>query len=520
MNGAELLVKTAVALGVEVCFANPGTTEMPIVMALDVIPGIKAFLGLFEGVCTGAADGYGRMLDKPAMTLLHLGPGFANGIANLHNARRAKSPVLNVIGEHAIWHRDADPPLAMDIESLARTVSGWWRTCSSAQGIGMDTTEAVAAARIGQVTTLIVPNDHQLAQCAQRDGHQVNEPGISYDPIDPDFIKAAASRLRAFRRVALILGGRALRKPGLDVAARIKKAIGCDLFSRTLSGYMERGSGLPMVERVPYFPEQATALLSRYEAVLLAGTPEPVTFFGYPGVRSRILTDEQVKITLCTDRQNVVEALATLADALNAPTHLTNDDGLFAGPYRPALPSGELTAEKACQTLAALQPENAIIVDEAVSTGFFYYPFSAGLPPHSQMYVAGGAIGQGMPCATGAAIACPDRPVINLQADGSAMYTVQALWTQAHEGLNITTLICSNRSYRILQVELNRAGITSYGPNAKALTELTNPSINWVKTAQGFGVPGVTVSTAEDLARELGRALAEPGPHLIEMLLS
>jgi acetolactate synthase-1/2/3 large subunit len=274
-----------------------------------------------------------------------------------------------------------------------------------------------------------------------------------------------------------------------------------------------------MVERVPYFPEQATGLLSPYEAVLLAGTPEPVTFFGYPGVRSRILTDEQVKITLCTERQNVVEALEHLADALGAPAHLTKDDSFFARPYRPALPSGELTAEKACQTLAALQPENAIIVDEAVSTGFFYYPLSSGLPPHSQMYVAGGAIGQGMPCATGAAIACPGRPVINLQADGSAMYTVQALWTQAHEGLNITTLICSNRSYRILQVELNRAGITSYGPNTRALTELTDPAIDWVKAAQGFGVPGVTVSTVEDLAKELGRALADPGPHLVEMLL-
>ncbi|HSB04602.1 MAG TPA: acetolactate synthase large subunit [Thermodesulfobacteriota bacterium] len=516
MNGAELLVKTAVTLGVKVCFANPGTTEMPIVVALDSTPGIRAFLGLFEGVCTGAADGYGRMLDRPAMTLLHLGPGLGNGIANLHNARRARSPLLNVIGEHATWHREADPPLAMDIEGLAKTVSGWFRTSCSAQAIGADTAEAVAAAWLGQVATLIVPNDHQLGQCGE---HQVSKSGISYDLIDPDSIKAAASRLQAFRNVALILGGRALRKPGLAAAARIKKTIGCDLFSRTLSGYMECGSGLPVVGRIPYFPEQATALLSPYEAILLAGTPEPVTFFGYPGVRSRILTDEQVKITLCTERQNVVEALEYLANALGAPAHLTNDDQIFAKSFRPSVPSGDLTAEKACQTLAALQPENAIIVDEAVSTGFFYYPFSSGLPPHSQMYVAGGAIGQGLPCATGAAIACPDRPVINLQADGSAMYTVQALWTQAHEGLNIITLICSNRSYRILQVELNRAGITSFGPNTRALTELTKPVINWVKTAQGFGVPGLTVSTAEELARELGRALAEPGPHLIGMLL-
>src|SRR5512135_166615 len=157
MNGANLLVKTAIRMGIEVCFANAGTTEMPIVVALDSTPGIKASLGLFEGVCTGAADGYGRMLDKPAMTLLHLGPGLANGIANLHNARRARSPVLNVVGEHATWHRPTDPPLAMEIEGLAKTVSGWRRTTSSPAEIALDLASAVTATRVGQVATLIVP---------------------------------------------------------------------------------------------------------------------------------------------------------------------------------------------------------------------------------------------------------------------------------------------------------------------------------------------------------------------------
>ena len=516
MNGAELLVRTAVEAGVEVCFANAGTTELPIVRALDTMPGIKAFLGLFEGVCTGAADGYGRMLDKPAMALLHLGPGFANGIANLHNARRGKSPVLNVVGEHATWHRDADPPLAMDIESLVRTVSGWWRTNHSATDIAVDIADAVTATRLGQVATLIMPNDYQLTEC---DDHGVKTRGEVFDPLDPDSIKAVASRLRTIHKVALMLGGRALRKPGLDIAARIRKKIGCDLFTQTLPGYMERGPGLPTVEQVPYFPEQAMAVMSRYELVLFAGAAEPVTFFGYPGVRSRILADEQERMFLCTDRQNVVEALEYLADALGAPSHITIDDHLLTRQQQPAMPKGELTAEKACLITAAMQPENAIIVDESVSTGFLYSASPAGLPAHTLMTVAGGSIGGGIPCATGAAIACPDRPVVNLEADGSAMYTVQALWTQAREGLNVTTLICSNRSYRILQVELTRAGITSYGPNAKALTELTKPPIDWVRLAQGFGVPGVTVSTAEDLTRELGKALAEPGPHLIEMLL-
>jgi len=516
LNGADVLVKTAVELGVEVCFANPGTTEMPVVLALDSTPGIRAFLGLFEGVCTGAADGYGRMLDKPAMTLLHLGPGFANGIANLHNARRAKSPVLNVIGEHASWHRDADPPLAMDIEGLARTVSGWVRTCRSAQDVPGNVCEAVSAARLGQVTTLIFPHDHQLAESS---GYQVKASPAHFDPLQPGSSVAVAARLRKSRKAALLLGGRALRKPGLRAAARIKRAIGCDLFAPTLPGYMENGLGLPSIERVPYFPEQATAVLSRYDTVLLIGAPEPVTFFGYPGVRSLILTDEQEKITLCTERQNVIEALESLADAVGAPTPSVKDDSPWARVQRPTIPSGELTAEKACLTLGALQPENAIIIDEAVTTRYSYLPLAAKLLPHTILTTAGGSIGQGIPCATGAAIACPERPVIDLQADGSALYTVQALWTQAREGLNVTTLICSNRSYRILQMELHRAGITSYGPNTRRLTELANPSMNWVQIATGFGVPGVTVGTVEGLARELGKALAESGPHLIEMVL-
>jgi acetolactate synthase I/II/III large subunit len=516
VNGAELLVKTAVASGVEVCFSNPGTTEMPIVMALDSVSGIRAFLGLFEGACTGAADGYGRMLEKPAMTLLHLGPGFANGVANLHNARRAKSPVLNVVGEHATWHRNADPPLAMDIESLARTVSGWWQTSRSPQGIATDVADAVSSARLGQVATLIVPHDYQLAEC---ESPSVDRGGIVFDPLEAESIKKAAERLRKYHRVALLLGGRALRKPGLDAAARIESAIGCDLFAPTLPGYMEDGSGLPRIQRVPYFPEQAVAALSAYEVVLLAGAQEPVTFFGYPGIRSRILSDEQERIILCTDRQDVIGALQSLADNLDVPLRFANKGDLFSRLNRPALPSGELTVEKACLTFAALQPENAIIVDEAVTTRYSYIPLSSGLPPHSILTVAGGSIGYGIPCATGAAIACPDRPVIDLQADGSALYTVQALWTQAREGLNVTTLLCSNRSYRILQIELNRAGLTSFGPNTKRLTQLTNPAIDWVRVAEGLGVPGVAVDTAEDLGREIGRALAEPGPHLIEMML-
>jgi acetolactate synthase-1/2/3 large subunit len=514
VNGAELLVKTAQARGIEVCFANAGTTEIPIVMALDATKGIKAILGLFEGVCTGAADGYGRITGKPAMALLHLGPGFANGIANLHDARRAATPVLNVIGQHATWHLSADPPLAMDVESLTRTVSGWVRTSESIETLSRDMNEAINASGFGQISSLIVPHDIQLAE-ARDEG--IGGLDFVFDSVDADLITKAAQRMRAARKSALLLDGRALSRPGLEAATRIRAKLQSDLFAPSFFSCVERGLGLPDVQRIPYFPEEAISLLSDYDLVVIVSAHEPVTFFGYPGIRGHILTDEQEKLYLCSVRENPVKALEALADALDAPAHPIVRD---AKSPRAQLPAGNLTAEKACLTVAALQPEHAIIVDEGITSGFTYYPLTASSPPHSFMTIAGGSIGYGMPCATGAAVASPDRPVINFQADGSALYTVQALWTQAREGLHVITLICSNRSYKILQLELSRAGITSYGDNARALTELNAPSIDWVSLSRGFGVPAVSIDTVEGLARELGIGLAEPGPRLIEMVLA
>jgi len=516
VNGAELLVKTAAKAGVEICFANPGTTEMPIVVALDSEPGIKPVLGLFEGVCTGAADGYGRMLDKPAMTLLHLGPGFADGIVNLHNARRARTPIVNIVGEHATWHRAADPPLAMDIEKLASTVSGWQRTNKSPSALSRDMAEAVAASMYGQISSLIVPNDYQWEESA---GDHIATPHFSFAPVDPDRTEQASRLMRTHGKVALMIGGRALRRRGLLAAARIKAVTGCDLLTDGFPPYIERGAGLPDVMRTPYFPEPAIELLSQYKIAVLAGVKEPVAFFGYKGIASQLLPEKCRKFHLDTDHQNVIEVLEALADALNAPPYSKILTSMPSELERPAVPVGELTAEKVCLTLAAIQPENVIIVDEGLTTSVGYYPLTAGLAPHSYLTLTGGAIGYGMPCAVGAALACPDRQVIDFEADGSAMYTVQALWTQARESLNVTTLICANRSYNILKIELDRVGIESIGPRALSLIDLEHPNINWVRVAEGMGVPAVSVNTAEGLSHELAKALAEPGPHLIEMIL-
>jgi acetolactate synthase-1/2/3 large subunit len=516
MNGAELLLKTAANAGIEVCFTNPGTTELPLVSAFDSIAGIRPVLGLFEGCCTGAADGYARMADKPAMTLLHLGPGLAYGLANLHNAKRAHTPVFNVIGEHATWHRPYDPPLAMDIEELADTVSGWQSSATSVQSLSQNTADAIAAARQGQVATLIVPHDCQWTEVSNE---KIVQPQLSSELIHKDCLEQAAKYLGSVKKSALVLGGRALRKRGLQAAGRIKAATGCDLLSETSPARMDRGTGIPAIKRIPYFPGKATGLLSQYQVLVLVGAREPIVFFGYEGGKSKLLNEVQQKVHISASQPNLSLALEQLAQALHAPADSGSAGDIIETARRPEMPEGPLTAQKACTVIAALQPAGVIIVDESVTTGGAYYPLAESAPEHSWLTLTGGAIGQGMPCAVGAAIACPDRPVINLQADGSAMYTVQALWMQARESLNITTLICANRSYGILNLELLRTGTGDPGPHAQSLMDLGNPPLDWVQISKGLGVPAVSVDTAEQLAKELTIALNEPGPRLIEMAI-
>lgn len=512
MNGSECIIKSAKDAGIEVCFANPGTTELPLVVALDTVGGIRPVLALFEGVCTGAADGYARMLQKPAMVLLHLGPGLANGIANLHNARRAHSRIVTMVGEHSTWHRASDPPLAMDIESLAQTVSGWQRTCRSSDLLGQDMADAIGTAEIGQIATLIVPFDLQTKMCTN--GGAVIPYKKEKLSISKDAVKSAAVLLRGGKKAALVLGNKYIGRKELMVAARIKQACGCDLITENFPARIERGAGLPDVSRIPYLPEMAIDMLSKYDMFVFAGAKEPVPFFGYEGIPPTFLKEEQRKLHLSEPNQNLMEVLEILADELDAPKIINPD--ILTSLKRPALPAGALNPEKICAIIAALQPEGAIVVEEAITTGLMYYSITSGVAPFSLLTLTGGAIGQGAPCAVGAALACPDRPVINFQADGAGMYTLQALWTEAREGLNITTLICSNRSYEILKVEYGRLGV-SPGKCASHLTDLAG--IDWVNLGKGMGVPSVKVTTAEELARELGKALHEQGPHLIQMVM-
>ena len=512
MNAAEAIIATAVNAGVEICFANPGTTELPLVMALDSVPGLRGILCLHENVATGAADGYGRMAGKPAMCLLHLGVGLANGLTNLHNARRAFTPVLNVIGDHATWHLPADPLLATDAESLAHTISDHVKKSLAATTVAFDLAEALEAAMAngGRVATLIVPHDVQNGEAG--DGIPVRRVRANKTYL-PKQVVQAAKALKSGKS-ALLLGGEALSEPGIMLAGRIAAVGGADLLCDTFFARMERGGSLPSPTKLPYFPDEALELTRRYDRVIVVGTRRPVAFFGHPAVPSYLTMEEQTVI-LAGPQEDSLGALAALASEVNAPD-IT--DQVLGEP--PAMPRGGLDAQAVSAVIARLQPAECIVMDEVLAVGIPYFDASKHSPRFSHLMLTGGAIGQGPSTATGAAIACPNRKVINFQSDGCGAYSVQALWTQARENLDVVTIIGSNRSYQILELELLRAGVAQTGPMARSMLHLDNPLLNWVKIGEGFGVPAVAVNSPEALARELEKTLTHKGPHLIEAIIA
>jgi acetolactate synthase I/II/III large subunit len=514
MNGAQVLIRTLLRSGVDVCFANPGTSEMHFVAALDDVPEMRAVLGLFEGVVTGAADGYGRMARRPAATLLHLGPGLGNGIANLHNARRARTPVVNVVGDHATTHVKYDPPLTSDIESLARPVSRWFRASTTPEALAGDAVDAVRGSfgPPGGVATLVVPADLSWQEAG---GPASSGPGPVVSSVGDDVVHGVAQALRSGEPTVLLVGGNAVRARGLLAASRVAQASGAKLLCETFPARLERGAGLPAVERLGYLAEFTIAQLQGARHLVLADSLAPVSFFAYPGIPGYLVPDGCEVHTLATGSEDVAEALEALADALGAPP----GGAVLQAPFRPDRPTGALNAQSLAAAIGALLPEDAVVSDEGNTSGLFVSGSTAGAPRHDWMTLTGGAIGQGLPVATGAAVACPDRPVLCLEADGSAMYTLQSLWTQAREGLDVTTVLINNGSYAILELELSRVGVGDPGPRARGMLDISHPDLNFATLASAMGVPGSRATTAEEFTQHLERAFATPGPALVEAVL-
>ena len=510
MNGAEALVRTLAGAGVEVCFTNPGTSEMHFVAALDQVERVRPILTLFEGVASGAADGYARMAGKPASTLLHLGPGLANGLANFHNARKAHSPIVNLVGGHAVTHQRYDAPLTADVEGFARPVSTWVRTARNTGEVAELGAEAVAAALKPPcgVATLVVPADVAWNEGAR--------PAAAREPEKRDTVAAgaisnAAAALRSGEPCALLVSGPALRQRGLALARRIADTSGCRLFCDTFNSRLERGAGRTPIQPLPYFAEAAVAALDGVRHLILVGTQAPVAFFAYPDKPIELWPSNCAVLELAGGAEDAEAALEVLAEELGARAPAATQERVV-----PEAPTGPLHPGAIGASLGALLPEGAIVSDESITASAALFPGTAAAAPHDWLYLTGGAIGQGLPVATGAAVACPDRKVVCLEGDGSAMYTIQSLWTQARESLDVTTVILANRSYAILQIELHRVGVEEPGPRATDMLAIGRPDLDFVALARGMGVAASRATTAETFHAQFAAAMAEPGPHLIE----
>ena len=512
-SGAESLVQTFVDAGVDVCFANPGTSEMHFVAALDSNPGLRCVLGLFEGVVTGAADGYARMKGMPAATLTHLGPGLGNGLANLHNAKKARSPVVNVIGDHATFHRKYDAPLTSDVEGIARPVSGWLKVAQSADDVARDGAEAVQAALAppGQVASLILPADTAWNRTSSV---AAPLPRREPTPVSDDLVRDSASALKSGEPAVLLING-ILTEDRLALADRIAQKTGARVIADTFVSRTQRGAGRAQALRLPYFGEQAAKVLAGTIHLILVSSQPPITFFAYPD-KPNWLTPEGCALHTLVERDGDIDgSLEALAEAVSAESQTP----LLTRFERPDLPKGELNPQTIGVSLAHHFPENAVVVDEGGTCGGGCTSATRNSAPHDWLLLTGGAIGYGLPAATGAAIASPGRRVINLQADGSAMYTVQALWTQVREQLDITTIIFANRKYAILQIEFARVGAHNPGPKAMSMLDLGNPELSWVDLAKGMGMPAWRATTLEEFNSALARSLSESGPSLIEAIV-
>lgn len=515
-TGADLLLAELAAQGVDTCFANPGTTELDVVRSLETQEAVRCVIGLQENVCTGAADGYGRMLGRPAATLLHLGPGFANGIANLHNAKRAHTPIVNVIGDHTSWHLPYDAPLSSDIESLAWPVSGWVHRIESVADAAPAAAEAVqqSLAGGGQSATLIFPADYQYGRLDAAAGRVKGGAAAASSASHFD-LAATVQALRQAKSPLFLLGGggalSGLGERAQKAVARLCEALQGRAYAETFPARSERGQGLPVFDRLPYFPEPARAVLDASDLVLLVGALAPVTYFGYEGHASEMVTPERL-LLLSRPGEDAATRLEALAEALGAPAYVAPESPV------PDAPTGPLTPQKIAAVLARELPEQAIVSVEGGTCGYPFYAASAAARVHTTLTNTGGAIGQGLPVAMGAAIACPERPVVALVSDGSTQYTIQTLWSMAHEGLNVVVLVAANHQYAILRNELRRGG-AALGERAAALTSLDNPRIDWVQLAQSYGLRASRAQTAEELAEQFAKAVSACGPHLIEMAL-
>jgi acetolactate synthase-1/2/3 large subunit len=515
MNGAESLLTTLVNNNIEVCFTNPGTSEMHFVAALDEVDGMRCVLCLFEGVLSGAADGYARMARKPASTLLHLGPGLGNALANIHNAKKGHVPLVNIVGDHATYHLQYDAPLTADIEGIAAPVSHWVYTSKSPQDIARDAAEAVRQAGIGQVATLMLPADVSWGD--NPNGAEAAVTVAPPAPVPASRVGQALAMLKSGDKCMLMIGGREVDSQRGLMLSRIGKAAGVRVCTEVFPGRVARGAGTAVIDRLPYLAELAIDHLKDIEHLILLGAPAPVSFFAYPNVPSAIAPPNCEQFVLAGPNDDIDQALEDLLERLDAVDAAPDVHPLTI----PDLGAGPLDVGKVALAVAHYLPENAIVVDESITSGFALFPTTATAQPHDWLNLTGGSIGWGLPASVGAAVACPERKVICLEGDGSAMYTIQSLWTMAREHLDVTVVIFNNTKYSVLEMEFARTGARGGkpGPNAASVLDIGRPDMDFVAIATGMGVEATRATTAEEFNEQFAAAIKAKGPRLIDAIV-
>jgi len=455
------------------------------------------------------------MKGAPASTLLHLGPGLANGLANLHNAKKAHSGVVNIVGQHASYHIAYNAPLTSDIEGLARPMSAWVRTAPDAESVADCAAAAVAAAKTAppQIATLILPADAAWGEADRIAEVPFEAPNPSYSPVA---VEVAAKILQADgERTLLLVTGSALTEQGLALAEQIAGKTGCTVMGPTFLPRIARGRDRFAIGRIPYVVDQALRILQGFRHIVLVEADDPVAFFAYPTKPSMLKPEDCEVHRMTVWGENSVGALEALAEALHATAKDVKPQQL----QQLIRPTGPLNHTTVAQAIAHAIPENAVLIDESVTTGRGFFPPTAAAAPHDWLQNMGGSIGFSTPLSIGAAIACQDRKVICMVGDGCAMYTIQSLWTQAREGLDIVTIVFANRVYQILRGEFDSVGAGEPGKRARDMLELDRPTLDFVALARAMGVPGRAVTTADEFNKALEEAMGEKGPHLIEVAI-
>jgi len=514
MNGAQAFFKVLLDGGVDTIFGCPGTSEMQIIQELGQT-NVHAVLGLQENVVTGMAHGYGVMTGKPSLSLLHVACGISNGLANMHNGRRAGAPMVVFAGGVAANHEVNNPEHQMLLrpQQIAAAATDWQREALTSDLLADCAAEALQVANTGYGKVAMVFGPAQTFWEEATILEDQTRPPIPPRRVSASTIKEIAESIQSGKKTCLLLGGHALREEALEVAGRISAATGAELWQDYIVARLQRGAGRVPVKRIPYVVEAGVEALKDFEQIVLVGNQIPIPTFSYKGKPLTKVPEGCAIKTLGTTECDLLQALTDLADAVNAPAKAPVHQDRAKG----VAPTGVLNEAAICQSIVAAMPDNVIVVDEGNMESFNFPELTAGAAPHDFMQApTGGAIGAGASVAIGASVAAPDRKVVCLEGDFSLNLNIMSLWTMAKQNSNICLVIMNNGGSQALRMELARVRPGDETDKALDMLLIRDPEIDYVKIAEGNGLSATRATTAEEFHQQFVAAMKKKGPHVID----